>query len=49
LHAAGVEVVDAPHKLSVVHEKSLVIDDEVAGHVLPDWTAAGRARRATCC
>ena len=35
LQAAGVEVADAPHKLSVVHEKSLVIDDaSAAGDVL---------------
>ena len=41
LAAAGVEVADAPHKLSVVHEKSLVIDDERALVMSCDWTAAG--------
>ena len=41
LLAAGVEVADAPHKLSVVHEKSLVIDDERALVMSCDWTAAG--------
>jgi phosphatidylserine/phosphatidylglycerophosphate/cardiolipin synthase-like enzyme len=41
LAAAGVEVADAPHKLSVVHEKSLVIDDEKSLVMSCDWTAAG--------
>jgi len=41
LLAAGVEVADAPHKLSVVHEKSLVVDDERALVMSCDWTAAG--------
>ena len=41
LLAAGAEVADAPHKLSVVHEKSLVIDDERALVMSCDWTAAG--------
>ena len=43
LQAAGVEVADAPHKLSVVHEKSLVIDDDRALVMSCDWTAAGLA------
>ena len=43
LQAAGVEVADAPHKLSVVHEKSLVVDDERALVMSCDWTAAGLA------
>jgi len=43
LQAAGVEVADAPHKLSVVHEKSLVIDDERALVMSCDWTAVGLA------
>jgi cardiolipin synthase len=41
LQAAGVEAADAPHKLSVVHEKSLVIDDQQALVLSCDWTAAG--------
>jgi len=43
LKAAGVEVLDAPHKLSVVHEKSLVIDDQSAMVMSCDWSAAGLA------
>jgi phosphatidylserine/phosphatidylglycerophosphate/cardiolipin synthase-like enzyme len=43
LLAAGAEVADAPHKLSVVHEKSLVIDDQHALVMSCDWTAAGLA------
>jgi phosphatidylserine/phosphatidylglycerophosphate/cardiolipin synthase-like enzyme len=43
LQAAGAEVADAPHKLSVVHEKSLVLDDERALVMSCDWTAAGLA------
>jgi len=41
LQAAGVEVADAPHKLSVLHEKSLVIDDQRALVMSCDWTADG--------
>ena len=41
LLAAGVELADAPHRLSVVHEKSLVIDDERALVMSSDWTAGG--------
>ena len=43
LQAAGAEVADAPHKLSVVHEKSLVLDDQRALVMSCDWTAAGLA------
>lgn len=43
LTAAGVEVADAPHKLSVVHEKSLVIDDTSALVMSCDWSSAGLA------
>ena len=49
LAAAGVEVADAPHKLSVVHEKSLVIDDQRALVMSCDWTAAGLSRSARLC
>ena len=41
LEAAGAQVADAPHKLSVVHEKSLVLDDEHALVMSCDWTTAG--------
>jgi phosphatidylserine/phosphatidylglycerophosphate/cardiolipin synthase-like enzyme len=41
LQAAGAEVADAPHKLSVVHEKSLVVDDAGALLMSCDWSAAG--------
>jgi len=43
LLSAGVEVADAPHKLSVVHEKSLVIDDASAVVMSCDWSTAGLA------
>jgi phosphatidylserine/phosphatidylglycerophosphate/cardiolipin synthase-like enzyme len=43
LQAAGVEVADAPHKLSVVHEKSLVIDDASALVMSCDWAGASLA------
>jgi len=43
LQAAGVEVADAPHKLSVLHEKSLVVDDERALVMSCDWTGVGTA------
>ena len=43
LRAAGAEVADAPHKLALVHEKSLVVDDERALVMSCDWTAAGLA------
>jgi phosphatidylserine/phosphatidylglycerophosphate/cardiolipin synthase-like enzyme len=43
LHAAGAEVADAWHKLSVVHEKSLVIDDASALVMSCDWSTAGLA------
>ncbi len=41
LQAAGVELSDAPHKLSVVHEKSLVVDDATALVMTCDWSVAG--------
>jgi phosphatidylserine/phosphatidylglycerophosphate/cardiolipin synthase-like enzyme len=41
--AAGVDVADAPHKLSVVHEKSLVIDDASALVMSCDWAGASLA------
>ena len=44
LQAAGAELADAPHKLSVVHEKSMVIDDAVAVIMTCDWSAAGLAQ-----
>jgi phosphatidylserine/phosphatidylglycerophosphate/cardiolipin synthase-like enzyme len=39
----GAEVADAWHKLSVVHEKSLVIDDASALVMSCDWSSAGLA------
>jgi cardiolipin synthase len=44
LRSGGVEVADASHKLSVVHEKSLVIDDSSALVMSCDWSAAGLAQ-----
>ena len=41
LQAAGAEVANAPHKLSVLHEKSLVIDDERALVMSCDWDVFG--------
>jgi phosphatidylserine/phosphatidylglycerophosphate/cardiolipin synthase-like enzyme len=41
LQAVGVEVADASHELSVVHEKSLVIDDQSALVMSCDWSEAG--------
>ena len=43
LAAAGAEVADAPHKLSLVHEKSLVVDDERALVMSGDWSTTGLA------
>jgi phosphatidylserine/phosphatidylglycerophosphate/cardiolipin synthase-like enzyme len=43
LQAAGAEVADAWHKLSVVHEKSLVVDDAGALVMSCDWSTAGLA------
>jgi len=44
LQAAGAELAEAPHKLSVVHEKSMVIDDSAAVVMSCDWSAAGLAQ-----
>jgi phosphatidylserine/phosphatidylglycerophosphate/cardiolipin synthase-like enzyme len=41
LRAAGAEVANAPHRLSVLHEKSFVIDDERALVMSCDWTTFG--------
>jgi cardiolipin synthase len=41
LQAAGAEVTNAPHKLAVLHEKSLVIDDERALVMSCDWDVFG--------
>jgi len=43
LQAGGAEVADAGKKLSVVHEKSLVVDDHTALVQSLDWSAAGFA------
>jgi cardiolipin synthase A/B len=43
LQAAGAEVADAWKKLSVVHEKSLVVDDARALIMSCDWSSAGLA------
>jgi cardiolipin synthase len=40
LQGAGAEVADAAHKLSVVHEKSLVVDDESALIMSCAWSTA---------
>ena len=41
LQAAGAQVANAPHKLAVLHEKSLIIDDERALVMSCDWSAFG--------
>ena len=41
LQAVGAEVANAPHKLAVLHEKSLVIDDERALVMSCDWSRFG--------
>jgi phosphatidylserine/phosphatidylglycerophosphate/cardiolipin synthase-like enzyme len=41
LQAAGAEVADAMHKLSFVHEKSLLVDDERALVMSCDWISGG--------
>ncbi len=43
LQAGGAEVADASKKLSVVHEKSLIVDDHTALVQSLDWSAAGFA------